>query len=102
MVFFLIDLLLGFVCLYLGYQIYFRGKFDIINDFIEQKKQGVVGEDYAKKIGKIFLIMGNLFIAVALIFLIIKIVKFMIFALFFLVGLTLVLLIINAIKNKFR
>lgn len=98
----LIDLILGFVCLYFGYQIYFRNKFDFINDFAEKRRKGVVGEDYAKKIGKIFLIMGNFFIGVALIFIVIKVVKFLIISLFFLVGLTILLLIFNAVKNKFR
>lgn len=102
MPFMLIALILGFVCNYLGYQIYYKNRFDFINDFMEQKRQGVVGDHYAKGVGKIFLIIGNLFLGIVIIFLVIKVVKFMIASLFFLVGLLILLLIFNSIKNKLK
>lgn len=102
MPFLVIDLLLGIVCTYLGYQIYFKGRFDFINNYIEEKRQGVVGENYARKVGKIFFVMGNLFFLVGIIFIVIKVVQFLITAVFVLVGIMIISLIYNRVKNKFK
>lgn len=97
-----LDLLVAFLCLYFGFQIYFRGRFDFINDYMEEKRQGVVGENYAKKVGKILFIMGILFLIVGIIFIVIKVIQFLISAMFFLAGLMILSLVYNRIKNKFR
>lgn len=41
-----------------GYLIYVKEKFNLINDFTEQKKKGFVTDAYAKRIGFIELITG--------------------------------------------
>lgn len=49
---------LGLAFLLFGYFIYFRGKYDLINDFKAEFKAGRKGEDYARRVGRIELFLG--------------------------------------------
>ena len=48
--------LTGLVFLFFGYKIYFKKSYDLINGFNKAYKKGLKDENYAKKVGKIYLL----------------------------------------------
>ena len=55
-IFALILALTGLVFLFFGYKIYFKKSYDLINGFNKAYKKGLKDENYAKKVGKIYLL----------------------------------------------
>lgn len=51
-------ILLGLACLLFGYFIYFKKKYNLINDFEAQRKAGLKTEAYAKKVGLAEFLIG--------------------------------------------
>lgn len=59
----IISLILAIFFIFFGYNIYFRKKYNFINNFKKDYKNGLKNEKYAKKVGLIELILGiSLFI----------------------------------------
>lgn len=59
----IIILILAIFFIFFGYNIYFRKKYNLINNFEKDYKNGLKNEKYAKKVGLIELILGiNFFI----------------------------------------
>ena len=59
----IISLILDIFFIFFGYNIYFRKKYNLINNFEKDYKNGLKNEKYAKKVGLIELILGiSLFI----------------------------------------
>lgn len=59
----IISLILAIFFIFFGYNIYFRKKYNLINNFEKDYKNGLKNEKYAKKVGLIELIFGiSLFI----------------------------------------
>ena len=59
----IISLILSLAFIFFGYNIYFRKKYNLINNFEKDYKNGLKNEKYAKKVGLIELILGiSLFI----------------------------------------
>ncbi|MDU2582738.1 MAG: DUF3784 domain-containing protein [Anaerococcus hydrogenalis] len=59
----IISLILSIFFIFFGYNIYFRKKYNLINNFEKDYKNGLKNEKYAKKVGLIELILGiSLFI----------------------------------------
>ena len=56
-IFALILALTGLVFLFFGYKIYFKKSYDLINGFNKAYKKGLKNENYAKKVGKIYLLV---------------------------------------------
>lgn len=56
-IFALILALTGLVFLFFGYKIYFKKSYDLINGFNKAYKKGLKDENYAKKVGKIYLLV---------------------------------------------
>ncbi len=54
----IILILTGFVFIGFGYAIWIKGKYDLINNFQNDKKNGKLDDDYAKRVGKIEFIGG--------------------------------------------
>lgn len=63
----LILLVLGLILIGFGYLIYFKKKYNLINNFQEDLKLNKVDESYAIRIGLIELIWGIIFIVIFLI-----------------------------------
>ena len=61
----IIALVLGLVFLSFGYHIYFRKRYFLINGFQEQYRQGVKTEKWARRVGLIELIVGIVWLTVA-------------------------------------
>ena len=51
-------IILGVISLYYGYNIFFKKKYDLINDFEAEFKAGRKTEKYAKRIGIIEFVIG--------------------------------------------
>lgn len=65
----IISLLLGITFLILGYLIFFRKKYSLINGYEEEYKKGLKDEEYARRVGVVELTAGiALLIVSALIF----------------------------------
>ena len=64
--------LVGVAFIIFGYLIYFKEKYNLINDFESNFKSGRKTESYAKKVGLIELIVGIIFILIGILVLIIK------------------------------
>lgn len=47
----------GLVFLIFGYKIYFKKSYDLINGFNKAYKKGLKDENYAKRVGKIYLLV---------------------------------------------
>ncbi|HKL41292.1 MAG TPA: DUF3784 domain-containing protein [Clostridia bacterium] len=62
----LVLLILGLTLFGFGYFIFFKKKYDLINNFKEDLKLNRFGENYAKRIGLIELIWGIIFIGLFL------------------------------------
>lgn len=59
----IISLILAIFFIFFGYNIYFRKKYNLINNFEKNYKNGLKNEKYAKKVGLVELILGiSLFI----------------------------------------
>lgn len=59
----IISLILSIFFIFFGYNIYFRKKYNLINNFEKDYKNGLKNEKYAKKVGLVELILGiSLFI----------------------------------------
>ncbi|MDU3153586.1 MAG: DUF3784 domain-containing protein [Anaerococcus hydrogenalis] len=59
----IISLILAIFFIFFGYNIYFRKKYNLINNFEKDYKNGLKNEKYAKKVGLVELILGiSLFI----------------------------------------
>lgn len=59
----IISLILALAFIFFGYNIYFRKKYNLINNFEKDYKNGLKNEKYAKKVGLVELILGiSLFI----------------------------------------
>lgn len=54
----IISISLGIIFLIFGYLIYVKEKYDLINDFTEQKKKGLSAYAYARRVGFIELVTG--------------------------------------------
>lgn len=57
----IISLILALAFTFFGYNIYFKKKYNLINNFEKNYKNGLKDESYAKKVGLIELILGILF-----------------------------------------
>ena len=55
-----------------GYLIYFKEKYNLINDFEADNKSEKKSESYAKKVGLIELIIGIIFVLIGILVIIIK------------------------------
>lgn len=62
----IISLILAIAFIFFGYNIYFRKKYNFINNFEKDYKNGLKDEQYAKKVGLIELIIGILFFLIFL------------------------------------
>lgn len=54
----IISLILAIAFIFLGFNIYFKKKYNFINNFEKDYKNGLKDENYAKKVGLIELILG--------------------------------------------
>ncbi|MDU2202667.1 MAG: DUF3784 domain-containing protein [Anaerococcus hydrogenalis] len=63
----IIILILAIFFIFFGYNIYFRKKYNLINNFEKDYKNGLKNEKYAKKVGLIELILGISFFILFLI-----------------------------------
>ena len=54
----IVTALLGLAFLLFGYFIFFRRKYDLINDFKAEYEAGRKGEDYARRVGLIEFVLG--------------------------------------------
>lgn len=68
----IILILVGLAFITFGYLIYFKEKYNLINDFESNFKSGRKTESYAKKLGLVELIIGIIFILIGLVVVIIK------------------------------
>ncbi|WP_019138935.1 hypothetical protein [Peptoniphilus timonensis] len=68
----IILILVGLAFITFGYLIYFKEKYNLINDFESNFKSGRKTESYAKKLGLAELIIGIIFILIGLVVVIIK------------------------------
>lgn len=68
----IILILVGLAFITFGYLIYFKEKYNLINDFESNFKSGKKTESYAKKLGLVELIIGIIFILIGLVLVIIK------------------------------
>lgn len=62
----IISLILALAFIFFGYNIYFKKKYQLINNFEKDYKNGLKYEEYAKKVGLIELILGILFLLIFL------------------------------------
>ena len=62
----IISLILAIAFVFFGFNIYFRKKYNLINNFEKDYKNGLKNENYAKKVGLIELILGILFFLIFL------------------------------------
>lgn len=62
----IIFLILALAFIFFGYNIYFKKKYRLINNFEKDYKNGLKDEKYAKKVGLIELILGILFFLIFL------------------------------------
>lgn len=62
----IISLILALAFIFFGYNIYFKKKYKLINNFEKDYKNGLKDEKYAKKVGLIELILGILFLLIFL------------------------------------
>ena len=62
----IISLILALAFTFFGYNIYFKKKYRLINNFEKDYKNGLKNEEYAKKVGLIELILGILFLLIFL------------------------------------
>ncbi|QQN56499.1 DUF3784 domain-containing protein [Anaerococcus obesiensis] len=58
----IISLILAIAFIFFGFNIYFKKKYNFINNFRKDYKNGLKDENYAKKVGLIELILGILFL----------------------------------------
>lgn len=63
----IITVLLGFASTLFGYFIYFKKKYNLINDFEAEFKAGKKDELYAKRVGMIEFVFGIIFLIVGII-----------------------------------
>ena len=63
----IISLILALAFIFLGYNIYFKKKYKLINNFEKDYKNGLKDEEYAKKVGIIELLLGIFFIILFLV-----------------------------------
>ncbi|MDU6546542.1 DUF3784 domain-containing protein [Anaerococcus vaginalis] len=54
----IISLILVIAFIFFGFNIYFKKKYNLINNFEKDYKNGLKDENYAKKVGLIELILG--------------------------------------------
>ncbi len=54
----IVTAVLGLAFLLFGYFIFFRRKYDLINDFKAEYEAGRKGEDYARRVGLIEFVLG--------------------------------------------
>lgn len=54
----LILIIIGLVFIGFGYAIWFKGKYDLINNFQNDKRNGKLNDSYAARVGKIEFIGG--------------------------------------------
>lgn len=54
----IISLILAIAFIFFGFNIYFKKKYNFINNFEKDYKNGLKDENYAKKVGLIELILG--------------------------------------------
>ena len=66
----MISVLLGLAFILFGYFIYFREKYDLINGFEADFKMGRKNEDYAKRVGKVYLGIGIVILIMGIILII--------------------------------
>lgn len=64
----IILLLTGLTFLFFGYMIYFKKKYKLINGFEADFKAGIKDETYAKRVGIIELVVGMIFIIIAILY----------------------------------
>lgn len=62
----IISLILAIAFIFFGFNIYFKKKYNLINNFEKYYKNGLKDENYAKKVGLIELIIGILFFLIFL------------------------------------
>lgn len=62
----------GAALLIFGYLIYFKERYDLINDFEADYKAGRKTADYAKKVGKIELVSGCVFVLIGICIIVFK------------------------------
>lgn len=63
----IISLILALAFIFFGYNIYFKKKYKLINNFEKDYKNGLKDEKYAKKVGIIELLLGIFFIILFLV-----------------------------------
>ncbi|KWZ88050.1 hypothetical protein HMPREF3224_02018 [Anaerococcus hydrogenalis] len=63
----IISLILAIAFAFFGYNIYFKKKYKLINNFEKDYKNGLKDEKYAKKVGIIELLLGIFFIILFLV-----------------------------------
>ncbi|MDU6064179.1 MAG: DUF3784 domain-containing protein [Anaerococcus sp.] len=63
----IISLILVLAFIFFGYNIYFKKKYKLINNFEKDYKNGLKDEEYAKKVGIIELLLGIFFIILFLV-----------------------------------
>ncbi len=68
----IILILVGLAFITFGYLIYFKEKYNLINDFEADYKSGRKSESYAKKVGLVELIIGIIFILIGIAMIILK------------------------------
>lgn len=66
----MISVLLGLAFILFGYFICFREKYDLINGFEADFKMGRKNEDYAKRVGKVYLGIGIVILIMGIILII--------------------------------
>lgn len=85
-----------------GYLIYFRKKYNLINNFATDRKLGTYTNDYAKRTGIIEFVSGIIFLGFAFINVIIRQKTFSVISLVLCLSSSIIILIVNSIKSKVK
>ena len=95
-------LFLGILFTIFGYLIYFRKKYNLINNFVTDRKLGKYSNDYAKRIGIIEFVSGIILMGLGFINVIIGQKTFSLTSLLLCLSSPIIILIVNSIKSKVK
>jgi len=95
-------ILLGILFIIFGYSIYFKNKYDLINNFKNDKSIGKYSDDYALRVGFIEFWSGIFFICIAVVGFIISQKIFSIISLIICVTFIIIALVLNNVKSQHK
>lgn len=95
-------ILVGILFIIFGYLIYFKNKYDLINNFKNDKSIGKYSDDYALRVGFIEFWSGIFFICIGVVGFIISQKVFSIISLIICVTFAIIILVVNSVKSKHK